>query len=94
MSSTATQTLNETLGEILPSSDKRVASRKAAESKEAASSINPSFVLRAVKDAAIEDRPKPSLRHDHDVIVNIAQTGICGSDVRYAGATLLCTQIC
>lgn len=42
---------------------------------------NNSFVLRAVKDVAFEDRPKPSLRDQNDVIVHVAQTGICGSDV-------------
>ncbi|KAE8330427.1 chaperonin 10-like protein [Aspergillus sergii] len=44
---------------------------------------NPSFVLRKVKDVAIEDRPKPVLKDPHDVIVHVKQTGICGSDVHY-----------
>ncbi|GAD92227.1 D-xylulose reductase A [Paecilomyces variotii No. 5] len=44
---------------------------------------NPSFVLRAVKEVAIEDRPKPVLKDPYDVIVHVAQTGICGSDVHY-----------
>ncbi|KAE8358129.1 alcohol dehydrogenase [Aspergillus caelatus] len=44
---------------------------------------NASFVLRAVKDVAIEDRPKPELKDDYDVLVHVAQTGICGSDVHY-----------
>ncbi|KAJ6008291.1 hypothetical protein N7540_012267 [Penicillium herquei] len=44
---------------------------------------NPSFVLRAIKDVVIEDRPKPVLSDPHDVIVHVAQTGICGSDVHY-----------
>ncbi|VUC30960.1 unnamed protein product [Clonostachys rosea] len=44
---------------------------------------NLSFVLRAVKDVAFEDRPKPKLRDQHDVIVHVSQTGICGSDVHY-----------
>lgn len=42
---------------------------------------NPSFVLKAIKDVVIEDRPKPELKDPHDVIVHVAQTGICGSDV-------------
>ncbi|KAG9577238.1 GroES-like protein, partial [Aureobasidium melanogenum] len=42
---------------------------------------NPSFVLRAVKDVAFEDRDVPKLRDEHEVKVRIAQTGICGSDV-------------
>uniref|UniRef100_A0A8H7K337 L-arabinitol 4-dehydrogenase n=1 Tax=Bionectria ochroleuca TaxID=29856 RepID=A0A8H7K337_BIOOC len=44
---------------------------------------NLSFVLRAVKDVAFEDRAKPKLRDHHDVIVHVSQTGICGSDVHY-----------
>lgn len=45
---------------------------------------NPSFVLRAVNDVVFEDRPIPSLRDPaHDIRVQIAQTGICGSDVHY-----------
>ncbi|KAJ9374526.1 hypothetical protein DTO282F9_8401 [Paecilomyces variotii] len=44
---------------------------------------NPSFVLRAVKDVAIEERPKPVLKDPYDVVVHVAQTGICGSDVHY-----------
>ncbi|KAG9903847.1 GroES-like protein, partial [Aureobasidium melanogenum] len=44
---------------------------------------NPSFVLRAVKDVAFEDRDIPKLRDEHEVRVRIAQTGICGSDVHY-----------
>jgi len=43
---------------------------------------NPSFVLKAVKDVVFEDRPVPKLRSPKDVRVHIAQTGICGSDVR------------
>lgn len=42
---------------------------------------NPSFVLKAIKDVAIEDRPKPELKDEHDVMVQVSQTGICGSDV-------------
>ncbi|KAJ9222516.1 hypothetical protein DTO169C6_5107 [Paecilomyces variotii] len=41
---------------------------------------NPSFVLRAVKDVAIEERPKPVLKDPYDVVVHV---GICGSDVHY-----------
>ncbi|TPR05497.1 Arylsulfotransferase (ASST) family protein [Aspergillus niger] len=44
---------------------------------------NPSFVLRNIKDVVIEDRPKPILKDPHDVMVHVAQTGICGSDVHY-----------
>ncbi|KAL4918382.1 hypothetical protein BDW62DRAFT_210462 [Aspergillus aurantiobrunneus] len=44
---------------------------------------NPSFVLRAVKDVSFEDRAIPPLKDPWDVRVQIAQTGICGSDVHY-----------
>ncbi|KAL4866025.1 hypothetical protein BDV12DRAFT_210752 [Aspergillus spectabilis] len=44
---------------------------------------NPSFVLRAVKDVAFEDRSIPPLKDPWDVRVQVAQTGICGSDVHY-----------
>ena len=44
---------------------------------------NPSFVLRAVQDVVFEDRPVPSLKDPWDVRVQVAQTGICGSDVHY-----------
>ncbi|KAL2681438.1 hypothetical protein Neosp_009049 [[Neocosmospora] mangrovei] len=44
---------------------------------------NPAFVLRAVHDTVIEERPIPKLRNEWDVRVRIAQTGICGSDVHY-----------
>lgn len=42
---------------------------------------NKSFVLKSVKEVAIEDRPKPKLSDPYDVLVHVAQTGICGSDV-------------
>ncbi|KAE8379823.1 chaperonin 10-like protein [Aspergillus bertholletiae] len=44
---------------------------------------NPSFVLKAVKEVAFEDRPVPPIQDPWDVRVQIAQTGICGSDVHY-----------
>ncbi|RDW92959.1 NAD(P)-dependent alcohol dehydrogenase [Aspergillus mulundensis] len=44
---------------------------------------NPSFVLRAVKEVTFEDREIPPLKDPWDVRVQIAQTGICGSDVHY-----------
>jgi D-xylulose reductase len=45
--------------------------------------MNRSFVLHAVKDVAIENRPTPKLKDSWDVIVQVAQTGICGSDVSF-----------
>ncbi|GAM35111.1 hypothetical protein TCE0_015r03163 [Talaromyces pinophilus] len=44
---------------------------------------NASFVLKDIKNVVIEDRPKPHLKDPHDVMVHVAQTGICGSDVHY-----------
>lgn len=44
---------------------------------------NPSFVLEAVKKVSLRDIPRPEITDPYDVIVNIAQTGICGSDVHY-----------
>ncbi|KAL1638822.1 hypothetical protein SLS58_008527 [Diplodia intermedia] len=45
---------------------------------------NPAFVLESIKSVHIADRPIPALRSPtHDVLVHIAQTGICGSDVHY-----------
>ncbi|KAJ5731739.1 uncharacterized protein N7483_006247 [Penicillium malachiteum] len=44
---------------------------------------NRSFVLRAVKDVVLEDRPVPNSKDPWDVRVHVAQTGICGSDVHY-----------
>lgn len=46
-------------------------------------SQNPSFVLRAIKDVALEDIPKPTITNPYDVIIHVGQTGICGSDVHY-----------
>ncbi|TIA31837.1 GroES-like protein [Aureobasidium pullulans] len=45
--------------------------------------VNPSFVLKAIKDVAIENRAKPELSDEHGVMVHVSQTGICGSDVHY-----------
>ncbi|KAI9824630.1 MAG: hypothetical protein M1832_001720 [Thelocarpon impressellum] len=44
---------------------------------------NPSFVLRKAGEVAFEERPVPELKSDDDVLVEIKQTGICGSDVHY-----------
>lgn len=46
-----------------------------------ASFKNKSFVLKAAKEAVYEDIPKPKVEDPYDVIVHVAQTGICGSDV-------------
>lgn len=41
---------------------------------------------------AIEDKPRPRLRDEHDVIVHVSQTGICGSDVSFGSARVLWTM--
>ena len=42
---------------------------------------NLSFVLDSPLKVKYEDRPVPELKDPHDVIVQVAWTGICGSDV-------------
>lgn len=46
---------------------------------------NPSCLLYGPLDARFEDRPIPVLWNPHDVIVRIAYTGVCGSDVSNPG---------
>ncbi|KAF9534207.1 xylitol dehydrogenase [Crepidotus variabilis] len=43
---------------------------------------NPSFVLRGIDDVVYEERAIPELG-DHEVLVTVKKTGICGSDVHY-----------
>ncbi|GJJ13430.1 hypothetical protein Clacol_007684 [Clathrus columnatus] len=43
---------------------------------------NESFVLRAIKETAFEQRAIPELK-PHEVLVTVKKTGICGSDVHY-----------
>ncbi|TGJ78540.1 hypothetical protein E0Z10_g10216, partial [Xylaria hypoxylon] len=44
---------------------------------------NLSFVLNKPHDVSFVDRPTPTLQSDHDVLVAVNYTGICGSDVHY-----------
>lgn len=44
---------------------------------------NPSFILKAVKEVTLGNLPRPQITDSYDVIVQIGQTGICGSDVHY-----------
>ncbi|KAL4965060.1 NAD(P)-dependent alcohol dehydrogenase [Aspergillus stella-maris] len=44
---------------------------------------NLSCLLYGPHDARFEDRPVPTLTNPHDVIVRIAYTGVCGSDVHF-----------
>ncbi|KFY43557.1 hypothetical protein V495_03886 [Pseudogymnoascus sp. VKM F-4514 (FW-929)] len=47
-------------------------------------SKNLSFVLQKIHDVSFENRPVPTIAPDSsDVIIQIKQTGICGSDVHY-----------
>ncbi|GLB02393.1 hypothetical protein AtubIFM57258_003738 [Aspergillus tubingensis] len=48
------------------------------------STRNPSCVLYGPLDARFEDRPLPTLDNNpHDVLIRIAYTGVCGSDVHF-----------
>ncbi|RWA13877.1 hypothetical protein EKO27_g1188 [Xylaria grammica] len=44
---------------------------------------NLSFVLNKPHDVSFVDRPAPTLQGEHDVLVAVNYTGICGSDVHY-----------
>ncbi|KAI0097883.1 GroES-like protein [Nemania sp. FL0031] len=44
---------------------------------------NLSFVLNKPHDVTFVERPAPSLQNEHDVLVAVNYTGICGSDVHY-----------
>ncbi|ODA79215.1 hypothetical protein RJ55_04808 [Drechmeria coniospora] len=44
---------------------------------------NLSFVLDEPLRVSFADRPRPRLESPHDVLVAVAYTGICGSDVHY-----------
>ncbi|EGP87927.1 putative xylitol dehydrogenase [Zymoseptoria tritici IPO323] len=44
---------------------------------------NLSFVLQKANEVTFEDRPVPTLKSPHDVLVAVKFTGICGSDVHY-----------
>ena len=44
---------------------------------------NRALLLKTVKSLVFEDLPRPQIIDPYDVILNIRQTGICGSDVHY-----------
>ncbi|KAI1209706.1 GroES-like protein [Annulohypoxylon truncatum] len=44
---------------------------------------NRSFILNKPHDVSFSDRPVPTLKGPHDVLVAVNYTGICGSDVHY-----------
>ncbi|KAK1635649.1 sorbitol dehydrogenase [Colletotrichum phormii] len=44
---------------------------------------NPSWFLYGPGSAKIVDRPTPTLKNEHDVVVRIRYVGVCGSDVHF-----------
>jgi hypothetical protein len=53
---------------------------------------NPSCLLYGPLNARFEDRPIPTIEDPSDVLVRIAYTGVCGSDVRISILfSFLCT---
>ncbi|KAF1954604.1 GroES-like protein [Byssothecium circinans] len=44
---------------------------------------NPSIVLYGAENAKLEDKPMPEILEGHDVLVQIAFVGVCGSDVHF-----------
>jgi L-iditol 2-dehydrogenase len=42
-----------------------------------------SAVLTGIGKIAIRETPKPSLKRPGDVLLRVAATGVCGSDVHY-----------
>ncbi|KAI1851210.1 hypothetical protein JX265_006168 [Neoarthrinium moseri] len=47
------------------------------------SASNLSFILDKPNSVSFADRPVPSIKSPHDVLVGVNYTGICGSDVHY-----------
>ncbi|KAE8442338.1 hypothetical protein EG329_003471 [Mollisiaceae sp. DMI_Dod_QoI] len=45
--------------------------------------LNLSFILNKPLSLSFEERPKPTLQNERDVLIAINYTGICGSDVHY-----------
>ena len=41
------------------------------------------MVLTGIRKIDIVERPAPAVRHPADVLLRIARTGICGSDLHY-----------
>jgi len=46
-------------------------------------SQNLSFILKKPNEVEFAERPVPKIKSDHDVLVAVNYTGICGSDVHY-----------
>lgn len=44
---------------------------------------NPSLVLNKIKDLSFQEFEAPEISDEHDVIVEVKKTGICGSDIHY-----------
>lgn len=51
---------------------------------------NLSCMLAGAKDVQFVNRPVPQIEDPHDVLIKIAYTGVCGSDV---SASTMCTYI-
>ncbi|KAF5661826.1 putative xylitol dehydrogenase [Fusarium heterosporum] len=49
----------------------------------AMSETNPSCLLYGPGDARFEDQPVPEIEDPNDVIIKVAYTGVCGSDVHF-----------
>lgn len=44
---------------------------------------NPSYFLYGPENAKIQDHPVPQVDDPHDVLIRVAFTGVCGSDVSF-----------
>lgn len=40
-------------------------------------------VFRGIGDVAVEDRPRPSIQNDKDVILKVSAAALCGSDLHW-----------
>lgn len=58
-------------------------SRTLTGSDQSAALQNPSYFLYGPENAKIQDHPVPQIDDPHDVLIRIAFTGVCGSDVSF-----------
>jgi threonine dehydrogenase-like Zn-dependent dehydrogenase len=54
---------------------------------------NPSIVLYGPGNARLEDKPVPEIVDGHEVIVQIAFVGVCGSDVSLHSTRKACFDL-
>lgn len=45
--------------------------------------LNPSLVLNKIDDITFEQLPLPTIDEDHEVLIEVKKTGICGLDIHY-----------